>query len=201
MKRPEIRNVIIAHGKPSRENYANPKNPKPHEASWLPWAADQAINNRIEASVPALPTPYDPEYVSCVAALLDGHEVSEHTVAVGHSMGCYLWLRWMSENRNQELGMLILVAPWLNPNEKYAGLPPFEIDPGLVERCVGGLAVFYSSEDDEQARASLATLRTAIPEGTPGATYTDIPHYGHYMLGNRMTFNEFPELIPVMLGE
>lgn len=57
-----MRNVVITHGKPTKERYEDPSLPKPHQTNWFPWAKDQLEGRGIPTDVPALPKPYYPVY-------------------------------------------------------------------------------------------------------------------------------------------
>lgn len=188
-----MKNAVILHGKPKRERYFNPELPKPHEANWLPWVADRLEQAGVETVIPALPQPYDPIYEDCISEALK-FPVDRNTLAIGHSMGAGLWVRYLSEHPDVEVGQLILVAPWLDPQRKYGELFNFTIDHDLTKRCIGGLAIFYSSLDDDNVQQSMQMLTEAFPS----ARVTDIPRYGHFMLGNTMESLEFPELLQVV---
>lgn len=188
------RNAVIVHGKPKIERYLDPEQPKPHEANWLPWAKAHLERAGIPTRVPALPVPYAPQYDAWQTEV-GPESITRETTVVGLSAGAGFILRLLSRNSFVRPDKVVLVAPWLDPNRKYGDFGEFKIDPKLVERCAGGLAVFYSSEDDEQAQKSLEVVRQALP----GAKYIDIPEYGHFMIGNTMTGPEFPELLDEVL--
>lgn len=191
-----MRNAIILHGKPSAEKYMDSNQPKPHEANWLPWLEQTLEGEGIPTYIPALPEPYAPVYEKCIKeAFKKPESVTEDTLAIGHSMGAGLWVRWMSENPDVTVQKLVLVAPWLDPTGKYGELFDFKIDPGLTERCIGGLAIFYSSRDNQNVQSSKDMLLEACPQ----AKAIDIPEYGHFMLDNEMKSNEFPEILEELL--
>ena len=184
------KNAIIVHGKPSREKFESPDYPGPHKANWLPRIGEQLKSRGFEVAIPQLPVPYAPVYGDG-ARVLEREKIGEETTLVGHSYGAGLLLRWMSEHRKVTVDKLVFVAPWLDPNHKYGDLSDFEIDPQLADRCLGGLAVFYSSLDSSDVQTSVERIRDEVP----GAVFWDIPEYGHFLLGNTMTSVEFPELL------
>ncbi len=183
-------NAVILHGKPSMERYMDPAQPRPHEANWLPWLAQTLGHMGIPTAIPELPKPYEPVYENCINEALKT-PITEATLVVGHSMGAGLSVRWMSENPDAYVKKLVLVAPWLDPNRRYGGLFDFVLDPSLIERCAGGIAIFYSSRDGKEAKQSAKMLMSVFP----GAKATNLPEYGHFMLGNTMRTNRFPKIL------
>lgn len=185
-----MRNAILVHGKPSQKKFENPELLDPSDSNWLPWAKRQLTLRGIFAVAPDMPKPYQPVYEDWVREF-ERHDVHEETILVGHSAGAGFLVRWMNQRSEVTVAKLVLVAPWLDPNRKYGDLFDFEIDPRLAERCLGGMAIFYSSQDDEQARRSTELLISTIEI----AKAIDIPAYGHFLLNNTMTSMEFPELL------
>ena len=59
-----MRNAIIVHGKPSREEYYDPAVPPPSSHHWLPWLAKQLLVRAIHAVRPEMPHAYAPDYPS-----------------------------------------------------------------------------------------------------------------------------------------
>ncbi len=187
-------NAIILHGKPSIERYMDPSQPKPHEANWLPWLAQTLGHMGIPTTIPELPKPYAPVYENCINEALKT-PITEDTLVIGHSMGAGLSIRWMSENPDVAVKKLVLVAPWLDPNRRYGSLFDFVLDPSLIERCAGGMAIFYSSHDGKEAKQSAGMLMSTFP----GATRKNIPEDGHFMPGNTMRTNKFYKIISELL--
>ena len=185
-----MRNFVIAHGKPSREKFESPEYPGPTRANWLPWIGGQLERRGHDVAVPEFPVPYAPDYETWVQ-VLEKEKIGEETSLVGHSFGAGLLLRWMSEHKSVTIDKLVLVAPWFDPEHKYGNLSDFEIDPNLSERCLGGIALYYSSLDSEGVQASVRRAMTALPD----MAAWDIPENGHFLLGNTMDTVEFPELL------
>lgn len=185
-----MRNAIIVHGKPSREKFESPDYPGPHRANWLPWIGGQLESRGFQVAIPEFPVPCAPDYDAWVP-IFEREVIGEKTALVGHSYGAGLLLRWMSEHRDVEVDKLVMVAPWLDPDHKYGTLSEFTVDPRLSERCLGGVAVFYSSCDDAGVKVSVQRIRREVPR----AAMWDIPENGHFLLGNSMVTEEFPELL------
>jgi predicted alpha/beta hydrolase family esterase len=191
-----MKRAIIVHGKPSREKYeASPTDPS--DSHWIPWAKHQMNIAGVATVAPDMPVPYSPDYAAWEAEFDRQQPWKNSPTLIGLSAGASFLLRYMSENSKLEFDKLVLVAPWLDLTGKYGDFSKFRIDTAIPERCIGGLAVFHSSQDDQQALASLDLIQRALPEGD----YTDIPGNGHYMLGNTMQTTEFPELLAAVLEQ
>lgn len=183
-------NAVLLHGKPKKEKFLDLLQPKQNVAHWHGWAMQQFAERGITTYAPTLPRPYDPSDASW-SPVFDSMPMNERSLVIGRSAGARLVLKRMSERQELMVAKVILVAPWTDPRGNYDGLEKFEIDPDLPKRVVNGITVFYSSRDDAQAQESLESIRAALPN----VTYRDIPHYGHYMIGNTMENEEFPELL------
>lgn len=187
-------NAILVHGKPNRARYEAPGSLDPSDSHWIPWAKHLLNVAGIRSNAPDMPSPCEPDYPDWFREF-NRYDVNEKTILVGLSAGAGFLLRYLSENDDVVVDKLLLVAPWIDPDRNYGDFGEFVIDPTMQERCVGGIAVFYSSEDDDQVTRSLEMVRAALPR----ARYRDIPRYGHFMLGNKMTSPEFPELLEELL--
>ncbi len=183
--------AILIHGKPSREKFESPGTPKPSESNWLPWAKRELEVRGIRVATPDMPVPYQPIYAAW-ASVLGRYNPGVGTGLVGLSAGAGFITEWMSRKPDMVVDTVALVAPWIDPNNRYPGFfDDVEIDETIPERCLGGMVIFYSSRDDAEALQSFEILH----EKLPGAKVIDIPEYGHYMLGNTMQTERFPELI------
>jgi predicted alpha/beta hydrolase family esterase len=188
-----MQSVVFAHGKPPRERYENPDLPKPHEANWFPWAAKQLEQKGIAAAVPALPRPYHPVFADWKESF-PVHDVGRDTGLVGFSAGAEFLLRLFSEDPDIEAEPLILVAPWRDVDGKYDDFSKYTLDPSIGER-VGRLTLISSRDDSEVIQANARAIASTIR----GAKLLELDGYGHFMLGNNMTSEAFPELIRELL--
>jgi uncharacterized protein len=110
-ERHTMKTAIIRHGKPSYEEYCNPRIPSPSNNHWLPWLQKQLLLNGFLAQTPELPAPYAPVYQDwCLA--FEQFRIDEDTALIGHSCGAGFLLRWLSENK-VTVGKVALVAPFL----------------------------------------------------------------------------------------
>lgn len=188
------RNAIIVHGKPSKEKYYNASYPGPARANWLPWASQKLLETGYaEIAVPEIPTPYQPSYDKWVDGLMD-HQIDKDTLVIGHSFGVAALVEYMNRHQAVEVERFIGVAPWFDPQHRYAQAGPPLLDAKLQDRTVNGIDIFYSSADSEEVLASVKALRATLPK----ARLHNIPEYGHFMIGNSMSSAEFPELIKIL---
>jgi predicted alpha/beta hydrolase family esterase len=183
-------NAIIVHGKPSEEKFKSPDNLDPSDSHWIPWVKHQLNIRGIFTVAPDMPHPYMPDY-DIWSKELERYDITQDTTLIGLSAGGGFLVDWLGKHPESTIHRLILVAPWTNPKGKYENFCRQPVDPSIAGRCLGGLSIFYSSEDDEQAQESFMQLHEAFPE----ARTINIPRYGHFMLGNTMETPEFPEII------
>jgi predicted alpha/beta hydrolase family esterase len=187
-----MKSAVIVHGKPPRERYENPEEPKPHEANWLPWLGRQLSDRGVEVSIPVLPVPYFPVFRDW-ESVFQKNSISQETGLVGHSAGAEFILRWFSENKEAKAERIVLVAPYCDYERKYGDYSQYIIDIGLIER-VGRLTIFSSSDDHEPILRRARELATLFPE----ADSVKLQGFGHFMIGHNMQSEEFPLLLDHM---
>lgn len=184
-----VENVVIVHGKPTRERYENPLEPKPHEANWLPWLGNQLTKQGIDAAIPVMPKPYYPVYEDW-KDVFEEHHVGPETALVGHSAGSEFLLRWLSEDKQRVAQKLILVAPYRDYEVKYGGFSSYQLDTDIVER-VGSLMIYNGTNDDQPIQRRVDELFSHVT----GAQLREFEGYGHFRKDHSMGTNEFPELL------
>lgn len=181
--------AVILHGKPTKERYENPEIPKPHEANWFPWIKAELSNVGVDASVPALPRPYFPEYEAW-KKVFEAEKVDSNTGLVGHSAGAEFILRYLSANKDTAVERVVLVAPYCDYAGKYGDFSDYALDKNLVERA-GALTIINSLDDDGPIQRRTHDLVDAFP----AAKLIELDGYGHFRIGHNMTGPEFPELL------
>jgi predicted alpha/beta hydrolase family esterase len=183
-----MKQALILHGMPDKDE-STAGNHIISNSHWLPWLREQLLQHGISAVTPEMPNPYDPEWKTWCAAL-NNYEITPKTILVGHSGGAGFWVRYLSENPSVRVGKVVLVAPWLDPdNDETNGFFDFEIDPNSIER-TGGITIFNSDNDMGNIHKSVALLRQAIPT----IHYREFHKYGHFTKSHMGTV-EFPELL------
>jgi predicted alpha/beta hydrolase family esterase len=187
-----MKNVVILHGKPTRERYENPQEPKPHEANWLPWLGRQLQSQGIDVAIPALPKPYSPVYDDW-KAVFEENIVGKGTALVGHSAGAEFILRWMSENRYVSVEKAVLVAPYRDFEGKHGEFSQYTLDTNIADR-IGRLTIFNSLDDDAPIQRRVHELTTCFAD----AELIELDGYGHFRLGHNMNSEEFPLLLETL---
>lgn len=189
-----MKNAIIVHGTCSKREYYSADFPSLSNSHWLPWLQKQLLMHDIAAVTPEMPHAYKPDY-EVWRREVERYEITPETLLVGHSTGGGLWVRYLSEHPNLRVGRVVLVAPWLDPNNtKKTTFFDFEIDPDLVQR-TAGVTIFNSTNDHPGIHWSVEILRQTIP----GITYREFDDYGHFCHGDMPDGDAFPELLAELL--
>jgi predicted alpha/beta hydrolase family esterase len=184
-----MKNTLILHGKPPRERYENPELPKPHEANWLRWLADELEKQGIDTAIPAFPRPYAPDYEEW-KQVFEELAVDQDTGIVCHSASADFALHWLSENKEVIVERLVLVAPWHDSKGKYGDFSQYSLDTQLARR-IGRISILSSSDDSVAITENVARIMSILP----GTHHIQLEGFGHFMLGNNMPSVEFPELL------
>jgi hypothetical protein len=170
-----VRNAIIMHGRPGREEYYDPAEPSASNAHWLPWLAKQLLIRDIPAHTPEVPWAYDPKW-DIWRREFERFDVTAQTLLVGHSFGAGFLVRWLSQNPAVRVSRVVLVAPFIDPDgDRAPEFFDFTIDANLAAR-TDQLVVFNSDNDGEHIQRSARI----IVEQIPGATYREFSGYGHF---------------------
>ncbi len=107
-----MRNAILLHGKPGKEEYYDSNYPSSSNAHWFPWLQKELIKRDIAAATPEVPLAFDPQYDLWVKEV-DRYKITTETILVGHSCGGGFWVRYLSEHPKVHAGKVVLVAPSL----------------------------------------------------------------------------------------
>lgn len=187
-----MKNAVILHGKPNRERYENPEEPKPHVANWLPWLGERLEERGVKVAIPALPKPYFPVYEDW-KAVFEQNCISEQTALVGHSAGAEFIMRWLSENKAVTTEQAVLVAPYRDYAGKYGEFSQYSLDLEIVSR-IGRLTILNSIDDEEPIQTRAHELSRMIPE----SELIELDGFGHFRIGHNMQSPAFPELLSVL---
>lgn len=138
-----------------------------------------------------IPNPWQPRY-EVWKKELERFELTPDTLLIGHSCGGGFLVRYLSENQHVHVGKVILVAPWMNPDNNQhsdtADFFVFEMDKKLASR-TRGLTVFSSIDDSSDVLKTVDLIRQNIE----GAQFREFSGKGHFTIGDLGTA-EFPEL-------
>ncbi len=126
-----MKNAIILHGKPGKEEYYSDKWPSASNAHWLPWLQKQLLIKDIKSDTPEVPHAYDPRWDLWVKEI-ERFEIGPETILVGHSCGGGFWVKYLSLHEDLKVGRVVLVAPslglsWGDGGEHF--FSNFELDP------------------------------------------------------------------------
>lgn len=188
-----MRNAIILHGMPGKDEYYDDKYPSASNSHWIPWLQKQLLINGIKADTPEVPEAYNPQYNSFLKEVLR-FEITPLTTLIGHSTGAGFWVKYLSENPDVFVDKVILVAPWINSDHKYdIDFFDFKIDPAIVNRS-NEFIIFSSDNDSATVQSSVKVL----VEKLHNISHHNFHHYGHFTLGSMKT-SEFPELLNVIV--
>jgi hypothetical protein len=188
-----MRNAIIVHGMPSKEEYYDPELPSSSNYFWIPWLQKQLLMREIAAHTPEIPSAYKPHYPSWRKEF-ERFDILPDTILVGHSCGGGFLVRWLSEHPEVTMGAVVLVAPWLDLEREFTtDFFAFEIDSTLAAR-MSKLVVFNSNDDVQAIQASVRLLRDKIA----GLTYREFQDHGHFV-EESMEGPAFPELLEEVL--
>lgn len=188
-----MKNAVILHGRPGRDEYYDASFPSANNSHWIPWLQKQLLINDIYAQTPEIPKAFNSSY-EVWKKEFERFDISDSTLLVGHSKGAGFIVRWLSENSNLKVGKIFLVAPYIDPDKEEGGdFFNFEIDNELTSR-TAGLSIFNSLDDMTSVTKSVQILRDSIRD----TNYIEFANYGHFTrrgLGKV----DFPELLELIL--
>lgn len=189
-----MKNAIILHGKPDKEEYYDPTGSSESNSHWIPWLQAQLLKQDIFAATPEVPLAYDPQW-DLWCKEVERFDIGPETILVGHSCGGGFWVRWLSEHKDVHVGKVVLLAPslgysWGDSGEHF--FDDFTIDPDLAAR-TKGFTIFCSDNDDESILRSVKEIRETVKN----TSYKEFHNYGHFCFEDMHTV-EFPELLEVV---
>jgi uncharacterized protein len=190
-------NAILVPGRPDKDGHYDPKLPSNSENHWFSWLKRQLILQDIHAVSIEPPFPFRPRYDEWKKEF-EHFDITPETILVGHSCGGGFLVRYLSEHKNLRVGKVVLVAPWINPDNNprsdTADFFNFEIDPDFPGR-TAGVTVFVSSDDEPSVIETVDILRNKVH----GLQFKEYADKGHFVLGSMKT-EKFPELLETVCG-
>jgi hypothetical protein len=191
-----MKTAILVHGRPNKEEYYDPKYPSASNSHWFPWLTKELQINDIFTVALEIPKPWQPRY-DIWEKELSRFDITRETILVGHSCGGGFIVRWLSENKDRQVDKVVLVAPWLNPENNprsdTADFFDFDINPALANQ-TAGITIFNSDNDKPTIHKSVEIIR----DGAKGINYKEFHNYGHFCYEDMKT-EEFPELLEELL--
>lgn len=185
-----MKNAIILHGGPSKEEYYDFKMPSMSNSHWVPWLQAQLLKHDIPTATPEIPWSFDRNWKVWTKEV-ERFDIGPETVLVGHSTGAGYFVKYLSIHRQLKVDRVILVAPWLDPDREFTKnfFDDFEIDPEFPKR-TKGVKVFYSDDDQK----SILKTVDIIKNKTSGIEYREFHGFGHFCFSD-LKSAEFPELL------
>lgn len=189
-----MKNAVIIHGKPSKDEYYDPARPSQSNSHWLAWLQKQLTINDILAQAPEMPKPYHPSYEDWKETF-EQFVVSTETTLVGYSCGGGFLVRYLSENPHVEAGTVVLVAPWINPENQPDAIDCFDfsIRSDIVKQ-TKRLLIIASDNDYASITKSVSMLRSQISD----VEYKEIGGKKHFCYDD-LGGEAFPELLTELL--
>ena len=188
-----MKNALLIHGTPDKEEYYDRAYPSCSNGHWFPWLQKELCIEGYDCQTPEMPVAYYPNYPKWKQTL-EYFPIHADTILLGHSCGGGFLLRYLSENQITPK-RLVLVAPWIDPLEaRDPEFFNFEFDPYLIDRIETHL--IYSDNDMESIDLTLETINKTYPSITSHL----FKGYGHFCEEDMGT-QEFPELLNITLGK
>lgn len=191
-----MKNAIIVHGKPPKDEYYGDKYSSSSNFGWIPWLQKKLVQQGIDTQTPEMLNAWKPEY-EIWKKEFERYDITQDTLLVGHSCGGGFLVRWLSENKNVKAGKVILVAPWIDPNNAYTastGFFDFQIDPKISDRCIE-IVIFISDDDQEDILETVNIIKKAALKNL---RIREFKAYGHF-IPDHMKTDKFPELLEEIL--
>lgn len=189
-----MKNAIIMHGSPDKEEYYDPKEPSMSNAHWIPWLQAQLLKANIAAATPEVPRSFEYSWATWVKEF-ERFDITPETILIGHSTGCALIIKYLSIHPETKVGKVVLIAPWLDPDQRESKsfFHDFDTDANMARRTTG-ITIFGSDNDQDSVQETVKIIR----EKVAGVKYTEFHNYGHFCFGDMKT-TEFPELLEEIL--
>jgi len=192
-----MKNAIILHGRPDDWEYYGLEYPAQSNSHWIPWLQKQLQAKDIFTQTPEIPMSFRPDYPTWKKEF-ERYDTGAETLLVGHSCGGGFLVRWLSENKDAKVGRVVLVAPWLNPEDnpksETGDFFHFEIDADLVSR-TKSLTIFVSDNDQPTILKSVGIIKSKLKD----AAVREFSGSGHFTFEEMKTI-EFPELLDECLS-
>jgi len=113
-----MKNAIILHGGPSKEEYYDPDAPSMSNAHWIPWLQGQLLKHDIPTATPEVPQSFDRNW-QVWNKEVERFEIGPETILIGHSTGAGFFIKYLSIHKHVNVNKVILVAPWLDPDHEH----------------------------------------------------------------------------------
>ena len=188
-----MKNCIIIHGSPSKNEKAMNEETRTYDKHWIPWIKKKLEERQIKTTTPLMPEPWEPKYVKW-KEIIDKLDINEDSILIGHSSGGGFLVRYLGDTR-KKVSKLILVAPAIIHSGNYKPLNDllkFEINP-RVKNLAKDILIFTSNDDSKGILKSVEIFSKELD-----CKIIELQGRGHYTMGDMGT-TEFPELLEKIL--
>ena len=191
-----MKNSIILHGGPSKEEYYDPNMPSMSNSHWIHWLQCQLLKNDIPTATPEVPNAYDRNW-EVWNREVERFDVEPETILIGHSTGAGFFIKYLSIHPEIMVDKVVLVAPWLDPDHEHTinFFDDFKIDPEIAKR-TKGITVWYSDNDEESVLKTVEIIRNKVPN----IEFKEFHGLGHFCL-NDLKSEKFPDLLNLVLED
>lgn len=188
-----MKNSIILHGGPSKEEYYDLDMPSMSNSHWIPWLQAQLLKINIPTATPEIPKAYDRNW-KIWNKEVERFDITPETILIGHSTGAGFFVKYLSIHPEVKVDQVYLIAPWLDPDREFTVnfFDDFEIDSKIVER-TNGITIWYSDDDEESVIKTVKIIKDKVS----GIEYKEFHNYGHFCI-NDLKSEKFPELLSLI---
>lgn len=189
-----MKNAVILHGGPSKEEYYDTSMPSMSNAHWIPWLQGQLLKKDIPTATPEIPWSFDRNWKVWLKEV-ERFDIGPETILIGHSTGAGFFVKYLSINKLLKVNKVVLVAPWLDPDREHTKnfFDDFEIDLNFPTR-TNGVTIFSSDNDQKSVLKTVEIIRAKVKD----IKYKEFPGYGHFCREDLHT-DKFPELLEEVL--
>lgn len=190
-----MKTAILIHGTTDKEECYSTKYPSLSNSHWFPWITKELMVRDIHTVALEMPHAYMPNY-EVWKRELERFDIDENTILVGHSCGGGFLLRYLSENPNLQVDQVVLVAPWIDPDDtKKNNFFDFTPNPRISTQSKKWISLFCSEDDMKDVIKSI----DSILETYQNLKVQRFVDKGHFCLWDLRT-EAFPELLDTILS-
>lgn len=168
-------NIFIIHGWASNS-----------QDCFIPWLAKILSDRGCNVCTPNMPNPYHPDINKWIDVLknLIKHP-DKNTYLIGHSLGCYIILKYLEELKNKEVGGVLCIAGSMGIRGKL------KIEPNKVLPNVKKIIALFSDNDYYIPLSEKKEFESKL-----NATVCVLHNMGHF--SRKENTRQIPEIIPLL---
>jgi pimeloyl-ACP methyl ester carboxylesterase len=122
--------------------------------------------------------------------IMDFQDINNDTTLIGHSAGGGFILKYMSQHPELKVRQVVLVAPWIDPNnfQPFGFYKDFDLNNNITNRTKYGVDMLVSSDDMDDIKQST----DKIAQNIQNIRVHNFENRGHFI------FPEFPEILDII---